>query len=153
AVAWVRQAKKSAKKKRQEEMGPIGPLPIVKQRLRKLPQIADAWQVGWVRLESRVRIDADPVHPWLVLVASEGTELILSHGLLLEEPTPNMIWDTLARAIEAPLAGQAYRPTTLHVRKDARWEALRPHLEELNIRLEHGGAFQLIDTVLANAAG
>src|SRR5262249_6150005 len=38
AVAWVRQAKKSAKKKRQEEMGPIGPLPIVKQRLRKLPQ-------------------------------------------------------------------------------------------------------------------
>src|SRR5207237_10709605 len=119
ANSWLRQAKKSPKKKQQEDLGPIGPLPIVRQRLRKLPQRADAWQVGWARLSDRVRTDAGPVHPWAVLVASETTELILGHALAVEEPTSAVLWDALAQAMERPVVGQGCRPTSLHVRADA----------------------------------
>ncbi|MFL5516835.1 MAG: DUF6930 domain-containing protein, partial [Gemmatimonadales bacterium] len=122
--------------------------PIVRQRLRKLPQRADAWQVGWARLSDRVQTDAGPAHPWAVLVASETLELILGHAISLEEPTSDVLWDALAQAMERPVAGQPYRPTSLHVREDALWEEVRPHLDELGIRLEYGGDFELMDTIL-----
>jgi tetratricopeptide (TPR) repeat protein len=152
AISWLRQTKKKPKKKQEEEPVPVGPLPIVRQRLRKLPQRADAWQVGWAQLSDRVRTDTGPVHPWAVLVASETSQLIFGHAISLEEPTAVVLWDTLAQAMERPVAGQSYRPTSLHVRADARWEELRPHLDELGIRLEYGGDFELIDTILHGLA-
>jgi len=151
ALAWLRQATVSPRKKQQEEPAAVGPLPIVKQRLRKLPQRADAWQSGWIRLVSRVKTDAGPVHPWAALVVSETSELILGHTISLEEPSVDQLWDALAQAMEKPAAGPAYRPTSLRVRKHAYWEELRPHLEELGIRLEVGD-FELIDTVLQELA-
>jgi hypothetical protein len=85
-------------------------------------------------------------------VASEETDLILGHAISLEEPTSDVLWDALAQAMERPVAGQPYRPTSLHVRENALWEEVRPHLDELGIRLEYGDDFELIDTILQGLA-
>ena len=46
--------------------------------------------------------------------------------------------DTATRPTEAmrhPAAGEPHRPTELQVGADERWEALRPHLDEIGVGL------------------
>jgi hypothetical protein len=71
----------------------------------------------------------------VVLVTSAGNDLILANRVADDEPTPALLWDTLARAMQNPAAGQPHRPTELQVRADGRWEALRPHLDQIGVGL------------------
>jgi hypothetical protein len=52
-----------------------------------------------------------------------------------ETPPAALLWDVLVQAMQHPAAGTPHRPTELQVRADERWEALRPHLDEIGVSL------------------
>jgi len=132
AVAWLRQSAK----KPTEVPPPKGPLGFIKKWLNeRLPQDDDVWQADFLQLPTWVKSGGEPVRPWLVLVTSRSHDLVLAHATPEEEPCPALLWDTLVRAMQYPVAGEPHRPAELQVRPDERWESLRPHLEEIGTRL------------------
>jgi tetratricopeptide (TPR) repeat protein len=134
AVAWLR-ANVEPKKPRE---GPHtrGPLGFIKTWLtRNLPQEQDVWQADFRQMPNWVRIAGKPMRPWVVLVTSRSNDLVLAHQMPEETPPAALLWDTLVRAMQHPAAGEPHRPTELQVRPDERWEALRPHLDEIGVGL------------------
>jgi hypothetical protein len=146
AVAWVRPRKARLPQ-------PRGPLGFVKKWLKeKLPQENDVWQADARPLANAIRVEGEAVRPWLVLVTSRTDDLILTHRLAEEEPPAALLWDTLVQAMQNPAAGEPHRPAELQVRADERWDSLRPHLEEVGVRLvladelePLGGAFRELE--------
>src|SRR5262249_35838946 len=123
---------------------PRGPLPMVKRWLkRKLPQQAAIWQADARQMANTIQVGGEKVRPWVVLVLSHSNDLVLAHATLEEEPGAAALWATLVQAMQNPGAGEPHRPTALQVRADARWQALRPHVEEVGVhfvtaeRLDH----------------
>jgi hypothetical protein len=125
----------------------VGPLPLVKERLKQLPHRADVWQAGARQLPVWVKVGDDSVRPWAALVVSETNDLILGHGILEQPPTPADLWDVLADAIQQPLAGEPHRPTTLRVHDDPAWQELKPHLHDVGVRLEFASELETLETV------
>jgi hypothetical protein len=70
-----------------------------------------------------------------VLVTSRSHDLVLAHQMPEETPPAALLWDVLVQAMQHPAAGTPHRPTELQVRADERWEALRPHLDEIGVGL------------------
>ena len=137
AIAWLRANAKSAKKTATAQ--PKGPLGFIKKWLKEhLPQEDDVWQAAARQMPAWVRIAGAKIRPWVVLVTSDSNDLILAHDMPEETPSSALLWDTLVQAMRNPLAGagQPHRPTELQVHAGELWEALRPHLEEIGIRLE-----------------
>jgi tetratricopeptide (TPR) repeat protein len=133
AVAWLRE---STGKKKEVAPQPKGPLGFIKKWLTKnLPQAFDLWQADYRPMPHWVRIGGRPVRPWVVLVTSRSNDLILANRVADDEPTPALLWDTLARAMQNPAASEPHRPTELQVRADERWDALKPHLDEIGVEL------------------
>src|SRR5262249_14432533 len=123
AVAWLRANDRS--KEKRESVQARGPLGHVKNWLKeRLPQQDDVWQAEFGRTPDWVRIAGEPVRPWMVLVASRSSELVLAHQVPEEEPSAALLWDTLVQAMRHPAAGQPHRPGELQVRSDERWESL-----------------------------
>lgn len=134
AVAWLRE--NVAPKKEKEGPSPKGPLGFIKKWLNKnLPQEDDVWQADFRRMPNWIRIGGEPVRPWVVLVTSRSSDLVLAHEMPEETPSAALLWDTLVQAMQHPAAGEPHRPTELQVRPDERWEALRPHLDEIGVGL------------------
>jgi tetratricopeptide (TPR) repeat protein len=134
AVAWLRANSKTKKKK--EPSAPKGPLVLIKKWLNdRLPQEHDVWQADLRALPTWIRVDGEPMRPWAVLVTSRSNDLVLSHQISEQTPAAELVWDTLVQAMQHPAGGEAHRPSELQVRSDERWETLRPHLEEIGIRL------------------
>src|SRR5262249_38138190 len=116
AVAWLRDNVKTGKKK---GAAPKGPLDAVKKWLPDpLPQRKDAWQADFRQVANPIGIDGEPVRPWLVVVISPESQLILAHQVSEERPSAELLWDTLAQAMQQPAMGEAHRPSTLQVRAD-----------------------------------
>jgi tetratricopeptide (TPR) repeat protein len=135
AIAWLRANLKSTKSKA-EAPHAKGPLGFIKQWLKtRLPQESDVWQADARRLPNWVRIAGVMVRPWAILVSSRTSDLVLAHEISDEEPSAALVWDTLVKGMQYPAAGPAHRPTELQVRPHERWESLRPHAEEIGIRL------------------
>jgi hypothetical protein len=82
-----------------------------------------------------IRVGGKPVRPWAVLVTSRSHDLVLAHQMPEGTPPAALLWDTLVQAMQHPAAGTPHRPTELQVRADERWEALRPHLDEIGAGL------------------
>jgi tetratricopeptide (TPR) repeat protein len=136
AVAWLRANEPRRKKSGAEPAGPRGPLPMVKKWLKeKLPQGEDVWQADYRQLRNWVGSEDGPIRPWAVLVVNRSRDLVLAHALPAEEPTAAALWDALVRAMQHPAVGEPHRPAQLQARPDERWESLRPHLEEIGVRL------------------
>ena len=112
-----------------------GPLPLVKARLKKLPQDpGEVWQADVLRLPVWVGPTADERRrPWLTLALSATHDLVLAHEITEEPPDANHLWDTLARAMQQPAAGDPRRPGTLHLRGHAFHDALAPPLGEVGV--------------------
>src|SRR5258707_11174913 len=55
--------------------------------------------------------------------------------MLTDTPWAALLWDAPAQAMQHPAAGTPHRPAELQVRADERWEALRPHLDEIGVGL------------------
>src|SRR5262249_38280319 len=61
---------------------------------------------------------------------------------------PAALWDVLLKAMQSPAAGEPHRPTQLQVLRDDRWEALRPHVEEVGISLDVVESLDLLESAL-----
>jgi hypothetical protein len=145
AVAWLRE---SLGKKPKAGPSAKGPLGLVKKWLNKnLPQQDDVWQADCRQLPRWVRVAGEPLRPWLILVTSRSTDLVLAHEMAEEAPTAALLWDTLVTAMQHPAAGDPHRPTELQVRPDQRWQSLQPHLEEIGVRLVTGEELDQLDGV------
>ena len=82
-----------------------------------------------------------------------GTDdLILGHGILEQAPSAAELWDVLAEAAQKPLAGKPHRPTALRVRQEPAWDELKPHLEEVGVRLEFAAELEELDAVVEGLA-
>lgn len=147
AVGWLRG--NLGTKKKVEEPDGKGPLGFVKKWLTThLSSKEDVWQADFRQLPNWLRIGGVFTRPWVVLVTNPGEESILAHDLPADVPSPALLWDTVMKAMQHPAAGTPHRPTELQVPPGERWESLRPHFEEVGIRLvttadldELGGVF------------
>jgi tetratricopeptide (TPR) repeat protein len=134
AVAWLRQNTPARKKEAAPQ--PRGPLGFIKKWLNKnLPQEYDVWQADFRPMPNWIRVGGRPLRPWVVLVTSRSNDLVLAHEMPEEMPPAALLWDVLVQAMQHPAAGTPHRPTELQVRPDERWEALRPHLDEIGVGL------------------
>jgi hypothetical protein len=148
AIAWLRANDEQTRRRQEQTPRPRGPLPLVKNWLkRKLPQADDVWQADCRQLENAIRVAGDRVRPWLVLVTSRTSDLALAHALLEEGPVADSLWDTLVQAMQNPAAGEPHRPTELQVRAEERWQSLRPHVEEVGIGLAVVEGLDQLDAV------
>jgi tetratricopeptide (TPR) repeat protein len=146
AVAWLRENAQAKNPK--EGPSPRGPLGFIKKWLNKnLPQEYDVWQAEFRQTPNWVRVAGQPVRPWMVLVTSRSNHLILAHQVAEEEPSPALLWDMLVRAMQHPAAGEPHRPTELQVRAGERWEALRPHVEEVGVSLAVADELDQVEAV------
>jgi hypothetical protein len=76
-----------------------GPLQPIKDRLKqRLLQQYDIWQADFRRLPEWILDGAERIRPWMILVMSRTSGLILADKLALEEPSPAALWDILVRA-------------------------------------------------------
>ena len=134
AVGWLRG--NLGTKKKDEEPDGKGPLGFVKKWLTThLSLKEDVWQADFRQLPNWLRIGGVFTRPWVVLVTNPGEELILGHELPAEVPSPALLWDTVMKAMQHPAAGTPHRPAELQVPPGESWETLRPHFEEVGIRL------------------
>jgi len=67
--------------------------------------------------------------------------------MLEETPSAAQLWDALVQAMQNPTAGEPHRPTELQVRLDERWEALRPHLDEIGVGLAMADELDQLEVV------
>ena len=131
AVAWLRA---SIGKKKESAPQPKGPLGFIKSWLNKnLTQEFDIWQADFKQMPNWISVASERMRPWTVLVTSRSNDLVLAHQMSDEIPSMALMWDTLVEAMQHPAAGQPHRPTELQVRPDERWEALKPHLDEIGV--------------------
>jgi hypothetical protein len=135
AIAWLRvNVKQSTKEK--EAPQPKGPLGFIKKWLnKKLPQEYDVWQADFREMPNWIRGAGKPVRRWVVLVTSRSNDLVLTHQMPEDAPSAALLWDVLVQAMQHPAAGEPHLPTELQVQTDERWEALKPHLDEIGVRL------------------
>jgi hypothetical protein len=103
------------------------------QRLEALPQRFDIWQVDARQLPTTVQIEGRLLQPWVILVVSATDEQILSFELAQNSPTIKQVCETILKAINEPVAGEAHRPTQIQTHSAEWTEYLQPRLEALNI--------------------
>jgi tetratricopeptide (TPR) repeat protein len=150
ALTWLREATKGASPKRRKAEGPraAGPSAVGKGRLKRLSQEFDIWQADCRPLGSLVEHEGGMVPPWMALVTSRTSGLILAQAMSLEPPTAALMWDMLAQAISEPLTGQPHRPTQVQVRPDPIWDELRPHLDDIGVECAEADELDQIDFIL-----
>ncbi len=135
AVAWLR-ANVKAKGRKAAAPKAKGPVALAKTRLKsRLPQENAVWQADFRQLPTWVETGAEKIRPWMILVINAVSDLIQTYEVVEAEPSPDALWDILMRAMQHPSMGKAHRPIELQVRASDRWEYLRPHLEEVGVRL------------------
>jgi tetratricopeptide (TPR) repeat protein len=148
AVAWLRDNMKSSKRK-EAAPEPKGPLGFIKTWLKNhLPQQDDVWQAGFRQTPNWIVIGGERVRPWMILVTSQSNDYVLAHNLADDEPIPALLWDTLVRAMQHPAMGDPHRPSELQVLPGERLESLRPHFEEIGVRLVVADELDQLDGVL-----
>jgi tetratricopeptide (TPR) repeat protein len=148
AVAWLREYDSTAKKSQKKPQTARGPLTLVKKWLADhLPQSSDVWQADFRQSVEWIRIGGQPARPWLVLVADRTHDLILGHQITDEVPSPALLFDVIAQAMQHPMAGKPNRPARLQVRPDESWESLRPHLDEIGVSVSVADNLDLIENI------
>ena len=146
AAEWVRTFRKQ-KADVPEARGPLG---FIKKWLTThLPLTEIVWQADFRRVPNWLRIDGEFTRPWIILVANRTDDLLLSHELVLEVPPSALVWDTVMKAMQHPAAGTPHRPIELQVPPSETWESLKPHFEQVGIRLVTTPDMTFLDGVFA----
>ncbi len=145
ALSWVKAVFAQPRKPPTHAKRPVGPSPATKDSLRRLPQRESVMHADVRRLPKRLMEDGQRFIPWVILVADETTDLILSTAIALEAPTADQLWDHVVKACARPSAGEPHRPARIVVKRDPRWEALSPHFREIGIELEVAQTFPYLD--------
>jgi hypothetical protein len=124
-------------------------LPPDRERLKRLPQPFDVWQVGSRQLAATVRVDDRAARPWMIGVISRSDEFVVGFELTHDPPTAEQAWQVLVRTMQQPEAGEAHRPTEVQLEQRQGWEeALRPALDALDIRCVTIGALDALDAIV-----
>ena len=154
ALTWLLEATrgKGTPQRKDEEPPATGPSALAKVRLRRLPQPFDIWQVDRRRLAGLVEHGGRLVQPWVTLVASCSSGLIMAQAIAVEPPSAARIWDVLADAMRRSTGDPPHRPTQVQVLPDPTWDQLRPHLEEIGVDCVEADELDLIDTILEDLA-
>lgn len=104
--------------------------PLVKSRLRRLPQTDNVWEAGFLQLSMR-----RDVPEWFGLVVSVTELFILADRFWDSPPDVNDLARLVSRAAERPYIGKPNRPRMIRIRPLPEWSELIPHLEQLNIEV------------------
>ncbi|MGE5191766.1 MAG: DUF6930 domain-containing protein [Deltaproteobacteria bacterium] len=132
AITWLRHAAHSASTRPRKV--PVGPTDAAKRQLERLPQTyGTIWQVAVSRVPTWMRDGERMVRPWSILIVNHSEHLIIGQELVAQEPTADLVFDLLARAMRQPLAGKRHRPSEIQVRDEPLWNAVQPHVEEIGI--------------------
>jgi hypothetical protein len=117
---------------REEEKLKVGKgAAFVKGRLKRLPQVDEAWEADFPALPKP--LSQSVTHYLGMAVDPAGTLLAERH--VEGRPTVNDMATLLADAMRRPLRGEARRPRRLHVRGHHQWRELFAHLGELDIEV------------------
>ena len=146
-MSWLKGNEPATKKKPGKAPTSRGPLAEVKKRLQRVSQVFEVWQADSRPLPSWIEEAGERFRPWMMLVTSRSNDLVLAHEIVQEPPSADLIWDTLAKAIQKPMTGRPHRPTELQVRPDPRWDELKPHLDEIGIDCVPVDALDQLDFV------
>ncbi|HKI37127.1 MAG TPA: hypothetical protein VKA46_35060 [Gemmataceae bacterium] len=131
-----------------------GPLPFDRERLERLPQTFDVWQLGTRQLAARVRTGDQAVRPWMTGVFSSTHDLMLAFELTHEPPTATQGWQVLLKAMRQPEAGEPHRPTEVQLAQEQEWSStLRPPLDALNVGCVTVEALDGLDALLDELSG
>jgi tetratricopeptide (TPR) repeat protein len=154
AIAWLRQAVEGRSGRGKAGRARArGPTAASKTRLKKLPiREGSVWQVEARKMPAWVSDGGELRRPWVVLVASRTSDLILGQALLQETPTPGFLWDTLSAAMQAPSAGPPHRPAEIEVRPGGPWDELAGPLDAVGVRVVHADELDLIDRLMDDLA-
>jgi hypothetical protein len=103
---------------------------FVKNRLKRLPQGDEAWEVVFRALPKPI-MQSEAHYLGLVVTKKESSLLadLTVHG----RPSVNDLGMLLAHAMRRPLDGDARRPRLVRLRGHHRWRELFPHLEEIGV--------------------
>ena len=154
AIMWLRNQRRSGARRKTTGPQTVGPIPLVKERLARLPRQLDIWQADDRQFGRRVKEGGEIFRPWLVIVTSRTNDLVQAQTLLRNLPTTDLLWDQLVEAIEKPMAGaKPHRPTELQVRRGSMWLELATHLEEIGIKVVPVEEVDHIDELLEMLTG
>jgi hypothetical protein len=126
----------------------VGPLPLVKTRLLRLASKGETWQADFRPPPAGFPPLEDATEPWFVLVISEATQLVHLCKVLAVRPSADELWDALAEAMQESIAKDSQRPAVLRVGSEPVWEQLRPHLQEIHVKLESGMPLVVLDDLM-----
>jgi tetratricopeptide (TPR) repeat protein len=147
ALAWLMETVRGKGTSSPKDEGPpaVGPSALAKVRLKRLPQPFDIWQAERRPMASLVMHEGQLVQPWMTLVASDTSGLVLAQAMTIETPSAARIWDVLAQAMGHPPIDHPHRPAQVQVRPDSTWDELRPHLDEIGVDCVEAHELELID--------
>ena len=152
ALTWLKNQEKRPLKDRPTAAKAKGPSDKSKAQLEKMPQEFDVWQADIRQVPHWIRVAGEPIRPWVLLVTSATHDQVLMYGLSDDEPEPDELWDTLARAIKKPMSGEPHRPSLLEFLPDGPVETLVPQIEALGIICEAAEDLDQLSTVFESLA-
>ncbi len=132
AITWLRHVLDD--ESRRAKKPPTGPTAAVKRHLLRLTQsYGTVWQAAVGRVPAWMRDGQSMVRPWSVLIVNHSEHDIVGQQLATREPTPELLFDQLSRAMRKPKAGHRHRPSEIQVHEDPLWRLVQPHLEEIGV--------------------
>ncbi len=153
AIAWLRATFAEPASPPDPATAAFRPRQAVCARLHGSPSSFETWQAGFQRIPMWMNADGERVVPWVVLVGSRSSDLVLESTILNREPQAADLWDATAKAIERPASGEPGRPAEIEVHADPRWDQLRPYLDEIGIELRESGSLDVLDQMFEGLTG
>ena len=128
-------------------------------KVRRLRQSDATWLCTARRARTWITPkDQPPYRPYAVLVLEQETELIRRIEIEDEQPTPDVVMETLLKAMLRPMLGpvlgplvgfgKRIRPARVLLDDADLAQALKPRLAKIDVRCEHSPSLPLTDATL-----
>ena len=146
AVAWMRSAVNPTAKS--VETPAKGPLAFIKKWLNdKLAVNGETWEADFGALRCRVE-NGGGTRIWATLVCDRDSGLVLATNAGEQAPSAEAVWDMVVKAMQDSAGRHAPgRPSELRVRADAVWDKLRPHFEDIGVRVVAADSFTALSAL------
>ncbi len=99
AIAWLRSTLAQPDAPADPAAETFRPRDADRARLAQSPGSYEVWQAGFRRIPLWLTEDGEKVVPWIVLVGSRSSGLVLESKVLTGEPEAEELWTAIARAI------------------------------------------------------
>lgn len=103
------------------------------------------WQADIRRLPIWVGDEGEPRRPWSVLVTDLETAAVLAQEISSERPTPELLTQTVLRAIQQPMIGEPCRPGVVQVVSPDFAQALASRLEASGVEAQVCDVLEAVD--------